>query len=149
MNVIVKARAAVAHLLLRFRTRHHLHTGYIDERFANTAIQKCIFFHLPSARSAGFKRAATFNRGVAFICTFVFGIFDLPPPSQVLNQHAGIAAIEVNHTAVKSLLLLLRRNKETVDVTIQIFPVASKAADEYELSPLIVSDNSLGLRMKS
>ena len=60
---------------------------------------RCAIPHLPHARRAGFSCAAACNVGDAIIRAFVRHRFDLPIPSTVLHDHAGVAALAVQREA--------------------------------------------------
>ncbi len=120
------AYVVVSNLMLRFRTSDYLHRRSVLKSFA-------IIHHLPHARLAGFSCAAACNVGVAFILAFVRHKFDLPLPSKVLHAPAGVAALAVQHTAIRPLLLL--RFEETVD---QRSIDTCSAADEHGSSARVV-----------
>jgi hypothetical protein len=70
-------------------------------------------------------------------------MFDLPSPFEVLDPHAGIAALAVQHTAVRPLLL--RRLENPVDGSSII---AGGAADEHGHSSRVVRGDLSGLQKK-
>ncbi len=94
--MLVRAQAAAAHHLLRFRPSHHLHTRCVDQIIA---VQ-----HLPLARSAGCKCAAACNVGVATARAFVRHGFCMPISLKVLHQHADIATFAKKRMAVASFI---------------------------------------------
>ncbi len=120
------AYVVVSNLMLRFRTSDHLHRRSVLKPVA-------IIHNPPHARRAGFSCAAACNVGMAFILAFVRHKFDHPLPSKVLHAPAGVAALAVQHTAIRSLLLL--RFEETVDCRSSD---TCSAADEHGSSVRVV-----------
>ena len=89
--MMASEHAAASHLPLRFRPRHHLHTGCVIEQIS--VIQN------PNTRSAGFKCAAACNVGPATFSAFVGHGFDFPFAISVLYARAGITALGVQRAA--------------------------------------------------
>ena len=76
------------------------------------------------------------------VSAFVRQWFNGPLPPKVLNAHAGVACLDVQHTPVYTLLL--RRLEATVDLG-GVFVIESGAADAHGQRARVVCGDSLSL----